>query len=146
MRFKPTAFAVLISLTSVALGYSLSSYLKPTNRIDDVAPKVFVARCGFQFSGKDCGEITRKVLFLWSDELLSYTDNWAVGRIGRYKAYLSCFDTGDEKYIDGSFSSLTTVVSGPELSEAYRIAGELMTEFSDYISQSGDSMDHCIES
>ena len=109
------------------------------------APKVYVGRCGFRFNDKNCGDLTKSVIFDSSDELLSFTDNWAVGRAGSYKLYLSCFGPDDKEYIDGTLSSLTVVVAGPNLLEAHNLSSKLMTEFSDQLPNQSGSMTHCFE-
>lgn len=117
----------------------------PVTGQDDSAPKVYVARCNFEYSGKACGVLVRNVIFQKSDEFLTFTDYWAVGRAGSYKMYMSCFGPGDEPYRDGTFYSLTVVVAGPDLLKAHEISSQLKLEFSEQLSGQTGDISHCIE-
>ena len=145
ITYKQIAVMALIGLTCAATGYFVSSYTVKSSSENSAAPMIYVARCGFHFAGENCGEKSRDVIFQSSDEFLSFTDNWAVGRRGSYKMYMSCFGPADEDFIDGTFSSLTVVVAGPNLTEAYEISSQLMADFSDQLSEQSASVSHCIE-
>lgn len=145
IAYKQLAVVVLIALASVVTGYFAALNTSEASSDDSAAPMVYVARCGFHYKGDSCGELSKSVIFQSSDEFLSFTDNWAVGREGSYKMYLSCFGPGDEPFIDGTFSSLTVVVAGPDLTEAYEISRQLMADFSVQLSEQSDSVSHCIE-
>lgn len=136
---------ILIGLAGMAIGYFVSLYTSKNTVKNNTAPMMYVARCGFHFKGENCGEQARAVIFQASDEFLSYTNNWAVGRVDNYKMYMSCFGPDDEKFIDGTFSSLTIAVAGPKLAEAYDIAKQLLADFSTHIAEQGGSVSHCIE-
>jgi len=143
--FKQTAIVLLIGLSCAAMGYFFTLYTSESISDNSAVPMIYVARCGFHFKGENCGEKSKNIIFQESDEFLSFTDNWAVGRTARYKMYMSCFGPGDEDFIDGTFSSLTVVVAGPDLKAAYEIANRLMSEFSALLSEQGDSASHCFE-
>lgn len=139
------AVILLVGIVSAVTGYFFAFNARQTIVEPGAAPMVYVGRCGFQFEGKNCGDLARNVIFDSSDEFLSFTRNWAVGRLGEYKIYLSCFAPGDERYIDGTFSSLTVVVSGPDLLSAHEVASQLMVDFSEQLPEQGGGVAHCIE-
>ena len=112
---------------------------------NDIAPKLYVEKCSFHFKGNNCGNIAKNVIYLSSDEFLSFTDNWAVGRNGNYKQYMSCLDPEDDNYIDGTLSLVTIVVSGPNLKEAYEIAKQLISEFSNELPETSGDISNCEE-
>lgn len=145
MSYKQVAILILIVLASASIGHFLTLH---SNKIDDqnhTAPKVYVERCSFLFKGEHCGEQAKNVIFFSSDEFLGFTENWAVGRAGNYKMYMSCFGPGDDKYTDGTYSSLSVVVAGPNLLEAHEISKRLMVDFSNELSEQSESVAHCIE-
>ena len=110
-----------------------------------IAPVIYVERCGFSFTGENCGDHVKPTIFLNSDEFISFTDNWAVGREGNYKVYLSCIGPDDKQYIDGKLSLATVVVSGQDLAEAHEIAGRFLEDFITEISGHGDQRIKCTE-
>jgi len=110
-----------------------------------MAPMVYVERCSFHFDGKNCGAIAKNVIFFASEEFLSFTDYWAVGRKGNYKMYLSCLDPAEKRFINGSRSLVTVVVAGPALGKAHEIARQLISEFSSELPQSSNNLSHCIK-
>jgi hypothetical protein len=109
------------------------------------APMVYVERCSFDFEVKNCGAIAKNVIFFSSEEFLSFTDYWAVGRQGDYKMYLSCLDPKQERYINGNRTLITVVVAGPGLGKAHEIAKQLISEFSSELPESINNLSHCIE-
>jgi len=143
--YKRTVMVVLIGLVCAAIGYVVALYTSDNVINNSAAPLMYVSRCGFHYRGENCGEQAKNVIFHSSDEFLSFTDNWAVGRKDSYKIYMSCFGPGDEDFIDGTFSALTVVVAGPDLTGAYNIANQLTADFSEMLSEQGDSASHCVE-
>jgi hypothetical protein len=105
------------------------------------APMIYVARCGFLLEAENCGDFVKRVIFMSTDQYISFTDNWAVGREGNYKVYMSCLGPDDKQFIDGTLSLATIIVSGPDLAEGHDIATRLLTDFSDEVfAQTGNKI------
>lgn len=109
-----------------------------------IAPMVYVERCSFEFEGEKCGGIAKNVIFFSSDEFLSFTDDWAVGRKGDYKIYMSCLDPKNGRLINGSLSLITAVVAGPGLGQAHQIAKQLLSDFSSELPDNQNNISHCL--
>ncbi|NNJ92097.1 MAG: hypothetical protein HKP55_10500 [Gammaproteobacteria bacterium] len=129
---------ILIGLLVTMVKITLASENK-----NHIAPMVYVERCSFDFEGKNCGEIAKNVIFLSSEEFLSFTDYWAVGRQGNYKMYLSCLDPKQGRYINGNRTLITVVVAGPGLGKAHEIARQLISEFSSELPENKNNLSHC---
>ena len=129
------------------LSILLLSLLKITSageNKDADAPMVYVERCSFLFEGDNCGAIAKNVIYFSSEEFLSYTDDWAVGRKGQYKLYMSCLDPEEGAIINGTQSLITIVVAGPGLGKAHDIAKQLIAEFSSELPENSGNIAHCI--
>lgn len=139
MNNKYLATIILICLLPGILKTAIAEDNK-----NHMAPLVYVERCGFHFEGKNCGAIAKNVIFSSSEEFLSFTDYWAVGRKGDYKMYMSCLDPEDDRFINGTRTLITVVVAGPSLGTAHEIAKQLIFEFSSELPVSTGNISHCI--
>ena len=89
MHKRPALAGHIVSVALAGLSCAAMGHDDPADSAAGTAPLVYVERCAFKYEGAGCGLKSRNVVFLSSDEFLSATDNWAVGRAGNYKLYLS---------------------------------------------------------
>lgn len=145
MRYKQIGTLLFIAFASAAVGYFLAVYITKSDVKTDAAPKVYVERCSYVYNAENCGEQARNVIFFSSDELLGFTQNWAVGRSGNYKLYMSCFEPGHDAYTDGTHSTLMVVVAGPDLLAAHNVSKQLVVDFANELPEKKDRVAHCID-
>ena len=110
-----------------------------------IAPMLYVERCSFKFEGNNCGQIAKNVIFFSSDEFLTFTDYWAVGRVGKYKQYISCLSPHDNRFTDGSLTLISLIVAGPDLNQAHEMAKQLLSDFSEELPEESGNISHCTE-
>ncbi|CAA6804216.1 MAG: Unknown protein [uncultured Thiotrichaceae bacterium] len=144
-RYQHVATLLFIAFASATIGHFLTLYTSESELNSYVVPKVYVERCSYQFNSENCGEQAKDVIFFSSDKFLGFTKNWAVGRIGDYKQYMSCFEPSDDAYTDGTHSTLTVVVAGPDLLEAHKLSKQLMIDFANELPEKKERVSHCIE-
>ena len=138
------ALLVVFAFYSISLNVNASKLKTAEVEIhQNSAPVIYVQRCGFKFTDVNCGTFAKQAIFLNSDEFISFTDNWAVGREGDYKIYLSCIGPEDKQYIDGKLSLATVIVSGEDLGVAHEIAGRFLDEFLTEISGQNGQRINC---
>jgi len=140
MIYKRLSIVLLVLLSPGITQLSMAS----DNKQPNMAPMVYVERCSFQYAGEKCGGIAKNVIFFSADELLSFTEDWAVGRKGDYKMYLSCLDPKNGRLIDGKLSLITIVVAGPGLGKSHEIAKQLLSDFASELPENMNNITHCL--
>jgi len=137
---KQFFFALFVMLSLGISKLSTGSDIKQP----DMAPMVYVERCSFEFEGEKCGSIAKNVIFFSADELLSFTEDWAVGRKGDYKVYISCLDPKNGRLINGSLTLITIVVAGPSLGKSHDTAKQLLSDFASELPENMNNITHCL--
>jgi len=140
MMIERFFFVLLVMLSPGITKLSIASDNKQSN----MAPMVYVERCSFEFEGEKCGGIAKNVIFFSADEFLSFTEDWAVGRKGDYKMYMSCLDPKNGRLINGSLSLITIVVAGPSLGKSHEVAKQLLSDFSSELPENMNNISHCL--
>lgn len=145
LNYRSAAILLIIALASALIGHLMTAHTSKPDPQSAIAPKVYVEHCQFLLNKGRCGEMAKNVIFFASDEFLGFTENWAVGRAGDYKQYMSCHNTNADGKSDTTNNLLTVVVGGADLSKAHAIAKNLLRDFAGELSEPSANIAHCLE-